>query len=237
MGQLASISQSNSSRERIARTDSIHDLHRHPRDLAPVFTVKEDAPLRTAGAGEQAQFVVVKKRGHLAAPVCRVEVYMELGSQDPAFAQRTMSLMPDDYMVNDFDLNQSSCFEESSSHLQVSLRGRRVAARMVVHQHHSVSGADDCCPEDLTRMRNCLVQRADRHHVMATNAMFRIQQQDREAFHFGIEMHPRRDVLFPIQGGVLRRGACKKCRRPPQTSYSPMIFTSTRFRRIPSNSP
>lgn len=110
----------------------------------------------------------------------------------------------DDDVIKNFDLHQLAGANQIASDLDVGLRRCGVATWVVVKNHNDRCRDDACRSEHLARMDEQGVHGADRHEVMSFDSAAGVQEQNDEAFAFGIVMRGRRDMGAPVIGGVLR---------------------------------
>ena len=108
-------------------------------------------------------------------------------------------------MVKHFDFQQLTRPNQIARHLYIRLARRRVAGRVVVHEHDGCRAANHRNSEHLARMHQHRVHRADGHKLMPFHPAARVQQDDSQTFAFQVEIRMRRNVQPPIVGGLVRR--------------------------------
>src|SRR5262245_14709442 len=75
--------------------------------------------------------------------------------------------VPNDDMVEHIDLHQLASANEVPRRFDVAFRWRRIAGRMIVHQHDRRGAGDDCHTEHLAWMHEERVHRANSHQLVA----------------------------------------------------------------------
>ena len=103
-----------------------------------------------------------------------------------------------DDMVQHFDLHQLPGSDQVSRGSDVGFAWGRVATGMIVHEDDGGGRRDDCGAENFPRMAEQRVGQADRDQVMALDAPPRVQHQNHQAFHFGIEIGMRGNMALPV---------------------------------------
>ena len=107
-------------------------------------------------------------------------------------------------MIHDFDAEDAARFREPFRRAEVGIRWRRIAARMIMHEHDAIRRTDDRRAEHLAWMRHRFVERTDGDEVMAADPLAHIQHEHRETFAVRVEVRGRRDVLPPVSHGIIR---------------------------------
>ncbi len=74
-----------------------------------------------------------------------------------------------------------------------------------MHENEGMRGGRHRQSKHFTTMHQKGVLRADGDKLVSFDAAAGIQQENRQAFAFGVEMRVRSDVQFPILGGLVGR--------------------------------
>src|SRR5438093_1416825 len=81
--------------------------------------------------------------------------------KETQLTQRTMIRVAHDDVVQHFDLEKLARADEVAGHFDVGFRWGRVAGRVIMHEHHRGSVADDRRAEHLAWVHENCVQRTD----------------------------------------------------------------------------
>jgi len=76
---------------------------------------------------------------------------------------------------------------------------------MIVHNHQPVSRGHDCGPEDFARVRNRLVHRPDRNHMVTFRAQLGIEHDRNKVLFLGFKSRVCCHDIPPKYKGILRR--------------------------------
>ena len=109
-----------------------------------------------------------------------------------------MVRVPNDHMVKHFDSEELPGTDQIPRHLDVGFRGLRLAARMIVRQYYGGSPRNYCSPKHFARMHEGGVEGANRYQLVPFDPATSIQEQDYEAFAFGVVIRAGRNVQPPV---------------------------------------
>ena len=81
-------------------------------------------------------------------------------------------------MVNEIDLEEMRTLFQIARYPVIRRAWRGIAARVVVHDGHGERAMDECLAENLSRMSDAFVERAEADFLHADEAELCVQEED-----------------------------------------------------------
>ena len=113
--------------------------------------------------------------------------------------------IPDDDVVEDFDLEKLPRSNEITGDFDVRFRRSRFTARVIVRDDDCSGTRHDGQTEYLTGMTKNCIHSANGDQIVTLDAPTCVEDENHQTFTFRIEVGMRRDVRFPIGGCLIRR--------------------------------
>jgi len=109
--------------------------------------------------------------------------------------------MPDDDVIQHFDLEQLTGPDEVASHFDIGVARLGFAARVVVPKNDCGGTGRNCYPENFPGMHKDRIERANGNDVVAFDPAAGVQEQNAKAFALRIEVGVFLHVSAPVFGG------------------------------------
>ena len=106
--------------------------------------------------------------------------------------------IPNDYVVENFDLQQLTCSNKIACNFDIRLGRSWLAARMIVTDDDGCCTCHDCQSKNLPGMTENRIHRAYGHQIVTFDAPTCVEDEYHQTFTFRIEVWMIGDVRFPI---------------------------------------
>lgn len=118
-----------------------------------------------------------------------------------------MIWIPDDNVIEDFDLEKLTGSDEIAGDFDVGFGRRGFAARMIVGDDDGGCARHDCQAKHFTGMTEDCIHCPNGHEIVTLDAAAGIEDEYNQTFTFRIEVRMGGDMRFPIGGCLLWRFA------------------------------
>jgi hypothetical protein len=114
-------------------------------------------------------------------------------------------------MVQEFDLEKVSAFLNAPGQAPIGLTGRRVTGRVIVKEDESIAPAHNGCPENLARMSEGLVKRANGNDMIALRLMLHVHENRNQMLLVGFIGRVFGNDVLPKYEDILRSHERSPC--------------------------